>query len=173
MAPLSSPDCQRRFPKGEVTPLNNRDSPPPNSRDYLTPGGFCPSHSSPEPVGQSWVLQERKRVRRPSQYLPPFRGTGRVQSREENWTPPPQLREQSPHDPQGPQPPACGICRNTERKGGISTLSPELRAGLLLQALCSTPAPGSHIEVLKLVHVEAAAPHAGLGRPAGGAISPG
>lgn len=62
-------------------------------------------------------------MRRPSQYLPPFRGTGRVQSRDENWTPPPQLREQSPHDPQGPQPPAWGICRSTEWRGGINTLS--------------------------------------------------
>lgn len=61
---------------------------------------------SPEPSGQFSVLQERKRVRRPSQYLPPFRGVGLVQSREENWTPPPQVLEQSPHGPQGPQPPA-------------------------------------------------------------------
>lgn len=43
----------------------------------------------------------------------------------------------------------------------------------LLQALRSSPAPGSHVEVLKLVHMEAAAPHAGLRRPAGGAIGPG
>lgn len=76
-----------------------------------------PQQDSPEPVGQFSVLQERKRVRRPSQYLPPFFGTGLVQSREENWTPPPQLREQSPHGPQGPQPPACGICGGTEGKG--------------------------------------------------------
>lgn len=57
-------------------------------------------------------------MRRPSQYLPPFRGTGCVQSREENWTPPPQLREQPPQDPQGPQPPACGTCSRTEETGG-------------------------------------------------------
>lgn len=125
------------FLKGRVTPLSSKDSQHllgPCTQATILPTLPIPlsasraSRSSPEPVGQSWVLQERKRVRRPSQYLPPFRGMGRVQSREENWTPPPQLREQSPHDPQGPQPPACGICRSTERKGGINILSPGLRA---------------------------------------------
>ena len=135
--------------------------------------GFPTSHSSPEPVGQSWVLQERKRVRRPSQYLPPFRGTGRVQSREENWTPPPQLREQSPHDPQGPQPPACGTCRRTECKSGINILSWAQGQSPLPQALCPTPALGSHIESLELVHMEATATHTSLCGPARGTIGPG
>lgn len=96
----------------------------------LTPPPAAVPQASPEPVGQSWMLQERKRVRRPSQYWPPFRGTGRVQSREENWTPPPQLREQPPHGPQGPQPPACGTCRVD---GGVNTCSPGLRARPLPQ----------------------------------------
>lgn len=124
-----------------------------------SPQGSSP-HAVPEPVGQSWLLQERKRVRRPSQYLPPFRGVGRVQSREEKWTPPPQLREQAPHGPQGPQPPACGTCRSTEWKGGVHALSPGLRAHP--HSPGSTPILGSYLEVLQLVHVEAAAPHAGL-----------
>lgn len=107
------------------------------------PEGLCPSHSSPDPVGQSWVLQERKRVRRPSQYLPPLRGTGRVQSREENWTPPPQLREQPPHDPQGPQPPACGTCRSRKGALPVSTVSQAQGQSPLPLAPCLHPCPGT------------------------------
>ena len=94
-------------------------------------------------------------MRRPSQYLPPFRGTGRVQSREENWTPPPQLREQSPHGPQGPQPPACGTYGSMEWQGGKH--GPSWAPGPLPH-----PGRGPHLEVLELVQVEAAATHAGL-----------
>lgn len=101
-----------------------RDTP---SARLHPPEGPVPQ-PSPEPPGQSWVLQERKRVRRPSQYLPPLRGAGRVQSREENWTPPPQVREQSPQGPQWPQPPARGICRSTGRRGRMETLPPGPRA---------------------------------------------
>lgn len=137
----------------------------PRDRQHLSSSipsqGSQPSQPSPEPVGQFSVLQERKRVRRPSQYLPPFRGTGLVQSREENWTPPPQLLEQSPHGPQGPQPPACGICRGTEWKWDKHTLL-GLEPVSSPQAFHPSRALGSHIEVLELVHVKTAAAHAGL-----------
>jgi hypothetical protein len=45
--------------------------------------------------------------------------------------------------------------------------------GLRQVPFTATPALESHIEVLELVHMKAAATHAGLCGPTGGAISPG
>lgn len=59
--------------------------------------------------GQSSMLQDLYCTRFPSQYLPPFLGTGLSHSRKEYCTPPPQLREHSPHAPQEPQPPCTGV----------------------------------------------------------------
>lgn len=59
--------------------------------------------------GQASVLQERYWILLPSQYLPPFLGKGLSQERNEYCTPPPQVREQSPQGPHGPQPPFTGV----------------------------------------------------------------
>lgn len=59
--------------------------------------------------GQVSVLQERYWILLPSQYLPPFLGVGLSQSLKEYCTPPPQVREQSPHGPHVPQPPFTGV----------------------------------------------------------------
>ncbi|KAF3857242.1 hypothetical protein F7725_009101 [Dissostichus mawsoni] len=55
------------------------------------------------------VLQERYWILFPSQYLPPFLGKGLSQERKEYCTPPPQVREQSPHGPHSPHPPLTGV----------------------------------------------------------------
>lgn len=65
--------------------------------------------------GQSSMLQDLYCTRLPSQYFPPFLGTGLSHSRKEYCTPPPQLREHSPHAPQEPQPPCTGVWNNKSR----------------------------------------------------------
>lgn len=69
--------------------------------------------------GQASVLQERYWILLPSQYLPPFFGKGLSQERNEYCTPPPQVREQSPHGPHRPQPPLTGVW-NTNKNVELS-----------------------------------------------------
>lgn len=70
---------------------------------------FLLNNFSPLVSGQASVLQERYWILLPSQYLPPFFGNGLSQERKEYCTPPPQVREQSPHGPHRPQPPLTGV----------------------------------------------------------------
>lgn len=58
--------------------------------------------------GQVWVLQDWYLTLCPTQYNPPFCGTGEVHSRWENSTPPPHVREHSPQGPHSPHPPLTG-----------------------------------------------------------------
>ena len=60
--------------------------------------------------GQSSMLHDLYCTRFPSQYFPPFLGTGLSHSLKEYCTPPPQLREQLLHGAHGPQEPSTGIC---------------------------------------------------------------
>lgn len=55
------------------------------------------------------MLHDLYCTRFPSQYFPPFLGTGLSHSLKEYCTPPPQLREHSPQAPQDPQLPCTGV----------------------------------------------------------------
>lgn len=61
---------------------------------------FCLEHGS--------ELQERNFILRPTQYFPPFLGTGRLHSRTAILIPPPQVLEHVPKGLQTPQAPSTG-----------------------------------------------------------------
>lgn len=78
---------------------------PTMSNVYLLKLAHCPSRKSISSDEQSCVLQEMYWIRCPVQYLPPFSGTGLLQSRVRYRTPPPhgRLHELLPlHWPQSP-----------------------------------------------------------------------
>lgn len=64
------------------------------SKLLLFMSAHCCSRKSNVSGGQSWVLHDRYLIRVPMQYLPPLAGAGELQSRVDDWTPPPQVRLQ-------------------------------------------------------------------------------
>lgn len=61
------------------------------------------------------MLQDWYRTLCPSQYFPPFCGTGSVHSLWENSTPPPHVLEHCSHGPHKLQPPSTATCDTTQR----------------------------------------------------------
>lgn len=66
------------------------------------------------------MLHDLYCTRFPSQYFPPFLGTGLSHSLKEYCTPPPQVREHSPHAPQDPQLPCTGVCNDKKENESVN-----------------------------------------------------